>query len=55
VLTQLVERGKQLRVMGSQMHVARDISGKHYAIKLVFSANERRTFLQRLWTTIRGV
>jgi hypothetical protein len=54
VLTQLVDRGKQLRAIGSQMHVTRDISGNRYAIKIVFSINERRTFFQRLWATIRG-
>lgn len=54
VLRQLVDRGKQLAAMGSQMNVTKEVTGTGYSIKLSFSANERPSFLQRVLATIRG-
>lgn len=54
VLQELVERGRQLTVVGSQMHVTRDLAGDGYLIRLIFRAGDRRTIMQRLMDTLRG-
>lgn len=53
-LRQLVTKARELAALGSQIEAAREITGKGYSVKLIVSGNKRRTFLQRLWTTIRG-
>ena len=55
VLAQLLERGKQLASMGSQMRVVRRISADGYSVKLVFqTGGMRRTFLQRIFNSLFG-
>jgi hypothetical protein len=54
VLDQLVTRGRQLVAIGSQMQVTREIAGSGYSIKVIFSTNEKRTLMQRLWSALRG-
>jgi hypothetical protein len=54
VLSNLMERGKQLASMGSQMHVTREIAGEGYSIKLVFGAGAPRSVLSRLTGGLLG-
>ena len=54
VLAELVERGRQVASVGSQMHMTREISGDGFAINLIFRAGDRRTFFQRLMDILRG-
>jgi GH35 family endo-1,4-beta-xylanase len=54
VLESLVERGRQLSSIGSQMHVAREVAGDGYQVKLVFRAGDRRSSFQRLLDRLRG-
>jgi hypothetical protein len=54
VLQQLIDRGKQLAAMGSQMRVTRDVTGSGYAIRLAFSANTRTSFFERLLASLRS-
>ncbi len=54
VLVPLVERGREVAGLGSQMHVTREISGEGFSIKLVFRANDRRSLWVRLIDAIRG-
>lgn len=53
VLGQLVDRGKQLAAMGSQMRATRDVKGSGYAIRLDFSANAKPSFFERLLAIFR--
>jgi hypothetical protein len=54
VLGELVQRGRQLASMGSQLHVSREVAGDGYLIKLVFRAGDRRSSFQRLLDALRG-
>lgn len=55
VLAQLLERGKQLVAMGSQMRVIRQISADGHSVKLVFqTGGSRRTFLQHFFSSLFG-
>jgi len=54
VLAQLLERGKQLASLGSQMRVVREITADDYSVKLVFQTGGRRTFLQRIRSSLFG-
>ena len=54
VLAPLVERGRQLAEMGSQLSVTRDLTGDGVSVKLIFRVNVRRSFFERLIDAIRG-
>ena len=54
VLASLVERGRELAAMGSQMSVTRDVTGDGVSVKLIFRANDRRSFWRRLVDSILG-
>ena len=54
VLTELVERGRQLAAQGSQITVTREVEADGIAVKLVFRANVRRSFFERLVNAFRG-
>lgn len=53
VLTSLVEQGKRIAAVGSQMEVTRELAGDGYSIRLIFSEGIRRTFLQKLFDKFR--
>ena len=55
VLSTLVEQGKRIEAVGSQMEATRDITGEGYSIRLIFSEGVRRIFVQRLLDKLRGV
>jgi hypothetical protein len=55
VLSTLVEQGKRIAAVGSQMEATRDITGDGYSIRLIFSNGVHRTFAQRLFDKLRGV
>lgn len=55
VLTEFVEKGRTLAASGSQMKVARDISGEGYSVKLVFqTAATRQSLFARLRDALRA-
>jgi hypothetical protein len=54
ILVPLIERGRQLAAIGSQMRVVRDVAGEGYSLKIIFGTGHRRGFLQRLLNAIRG-
>ena len=47
VLVSLVRQGRELREMGSQMHVRREIVGEGYSVEVRFQAGNNRSMLQR--------
>ena len=54
LLRDFVDRAKQLSAIGSQMRVVRDIRGNGYSVRLVVSANEKRSLTQKVWAAITG-
>jgi hypothetical protein len=53
-LAELVDCGRQLSAIGSQMHVAREVVGDGFLVKLIFRAGDQRTLFQRLLDALRG-
>jgi hypothetical protein len=49
VLSSLVEQGRRISAVGSQMEVTRDLVGDGYSIRLIFREGVRRSVLQRLF------
>jgi hypothetical protein len=54
VLSSLVEQGKRIAAVGSQMEVTRELTGDGYSIRLIFREGVRRSFFQRLIDMVRG-
>jgi hypothetical protein len=54
VLSSLVEQGKRIAAVGSQMEATRDLTGDGYSIRLVFREGVRRSFFRRLVDMVRG-
>jgi hypothetical protein len=54
VLSALVEQGRRIAAVGSQMEVTRDLVGEGYSIKVVFREGVRRGFLEKLIDRLRG-
>ena len=54
VLAPLVERGRQVAAMGSQMSVTRDVTGDGVSVKLTLRANVRPSFFERLINAFRS-
>ena len=53
-LDSLVQRGRELGSLGSQMHVRREISGEGYSVKIIFRTGDRRNLFQRVMDVLRG-
>lgn len=54
LLSALVEQGRRMAAVGSQMEVTRDLVGDGYSIKVIFRENVRRNFLERIADRFRG-
>jgi hypothetical protein len=54
VLSTLIEQGKRISALGSQMSVTRDLTGDGYAIRLTFGAGQRPGFFKRLVSYLGG-
>lgn len=54
VLAELVETGKQTAALGSQMTAERTVKGKGYAVRLVFRANDKRSFFAKVFDGLKG-
>ena len=54
VLSSLVEQGRRIAAVGSQMEATRDLTGDGYSIRLIFREGVRRSFFQRLVDMVRG-
>jgi hypothetical protein len=54
LLSSLVEQGRRIAAVGSQMEVTRDLVGEGYSIKVVFREGVRRGFFEKLVDRLRG-
>lgn len=54
VLSALVEQGRRIAAVGSQMEVTRDLVGEGYSIKVIFREGIRRGFFEKLFDRLRG-
>ena len=54
VLSSLVEQGKRIAAVGSQMEASREFTGDGYSIRLIFREGVRRSLLRRLVDIVRG-
>ena len=55
ILASLVEQGKRIASVGSQMEVTRELAGDGYLVRLIFREGVKRGFFQRLFEKLRGV
>jgi hypothetical protein len=54
LLSALIEQGRRIAVVGSQMAVARELTGDGYSIKVIFREGDRRGFLEKFFDRLRG-
>jgi hypothetical protein len=54
VLSALIEQGRRIAAVGSQMEVTRDLVGEGYSIKVIFREGVQRSFFERLLDRLRG-
>jgi len=54
VLASLVEQGKRIAAVGSQMEVTRELTGDGYFIRFIFREGVRRSLIQRLIDMVRS-
>ena len=54
LLSTLVEQGRRIAAVGSQMEVTRELSGEGYSIRVVFREGVHRTFFHKLLDKLRG-
>lgn len=54
VLSALVEQGRRIAAVGSQMEVTRDLVGDGYSIKVIFREGVKRGFFEKLVDRLRG-
>jgi hypothetical protein len=54
VLSALVEQGRRIAAVGSQMEVTRDLVGEGYSIKVIFQEGVRHGFFEKLLGRLRG-
>lgn len=54
ILTALVDQGRRIAAVGSQMEATRELSGDGYLVRFVFSQGVRKGLLQRLLERLKG-
>jgi hypothetical protein len=54
VLSALVEQGRRIASVGSQMEATRELSGEDYHVRLVFNQGARKGLLERMLEKLRG-
>lgn len=54
LLSALIEQGRRIAAVGSQMRVTRELAGDGYSIKVIFSEGDRRSFLEKFFDRLRG-
>lgn len=54
VLSALVEKGRELSALGSQMRVSRTLAGDNYEIEIRFGSGIRKSFFARLKEKLLG-
>jgi hypothetical protein len=54
VVSALVEQGRRIAAVGSQMKVTRDLVGEGYTVMVIFREGDRRGFLEKLFDRLRG-
>lgn len=54
ILSRLVDQGRRIAAVGSQMEVTRELSGEGYLIRLVFNQGVQKGFLQRFVDKLKG-
>ncbi len=52
-LESLVSRGKELRALGSRLHLERKLEGPGYSVKLIFRVGERPSLAERIARRLR--
>jgi hypothetical protein len=55
ILSSLVEQGKRIASVGSQMEVTRELAGDGYLIRLIFREGNTRSIFQKWLEKLRGV
>lgn len=53
-LSDLIEQGRRIAAVGSQMEVTRDLKGDAYFIKVIFREGVRRSLFEKLADRLRG-
>jgi hypothetical protein len=54
ILVSLVDQGRRIASVGSQMEATRELRGDGYLIRLVFNQGIKKGFLQRLFEKVKG-
>jgi hypothetical protein len=54
VVSALIEQGRRIAAVGSQMEVTRDLVGEGYSIKVIFQEGVRQGFFEKLFDRLRG-
>jgi hypothetical protein len=54
ILTSLVDQGRRIASVGSQMEATRELKGDGYLVRLVFNQGVQKGFLQRLLEKLKG-
>jgi hypothetical protein len=54
ILSILVDQGRRIASIGSQMEATRELSGEGYLVRLVFNKGVRKGFLQRFLDKLKG-
>jgi hypothetical protein len=54
ILSRLVDQGRRIASVGSQMEATRELSGEGYLIRLVFNQGVQKSFLQRFIDRLKG-
>jgi hypothetical protein len=54
ILSRLVDQGRRIASVGSQMEATRELSGEGYLVRLVFNQGAPKGFFQRLLDRIKG-
>jgi len=55
ILAGLVEQGKRIASVGSQMEVTRELAGDGYRIRLIFREGGKQGFFKKWLERLRGV
>jgi hypothetical protein len=53
-LSALIEHGRRIAAVGSQMSATRELTGDGYSIKVIFREGDRRGLLEKFFDRLRG-
>jgi hypothetical protein len=55
VLSNLVDQGRRIASVGSQMEATRELRGDGYIVRLVFRQGVKQSFVQRFFEKLKGL